>query len=119
MIYGTIFIIIQQRTLSIHTSSETNDRSQFFYPRKEVRPTVGFRRCYSQTSDLQFNSNIRHKLSQSMCYIHLDNHEFYHRSSVRNTSDHIFSQTLNPPPLLCGGWGLNSSVGQQAVFSFI
>jgi hypothetical protein len=116
MIYGTIFIIIQQQTLSIHTLSEINDRSHFFYLIKEVRPAVGFRRCYSQTPDLKFNSNIRPKLPQTVRYVHSDNHELYHRSSVRNISDRIFSQTLNPhPPFFLGG-GINSSVHQQAVF---
>jgi hypothetical protein len=80
---------------------------------KEVKPTVGFRQCYSQTPDLKFNSNIKPKLPQTMCYIHSDNQELCHRSSVKNISDHIFSQTLNPhPPFFVGGY-------QQAVFSFI
>ena len=46
-----------------------------------------------------------------MFYIHSDYHKFYHRSPVRNISDHIFSQTLTPH-----SFGINCSGDQHAVF---
>ena len=99
-LYSSLY---NMQTLSIHTSSETNDRPHFFYLIKEMRPAVGFQQWYSQTSDLKFNSNIGPVYNTWFEAVYSDNHEFYHRSSVKNISDHIFSQTLNPHPFGGGG----------------